>query len=379
MSPSPIRVAVIGLGAWGTLAHLPSLRAHPDAEVVAVVERDERRLHQIAGRFGAPLALSTPDELWRQPDAFDAVVIATPTDTHHAIALPALALGKHVLCEKPLAFDVDQAQAMADAARTAGVVTKLGFMFRFSPAIQRLKALLDEGYVGEVAAFQSHTMNAQFIDPVTPIHWKMRRERASGGVFAEYGAHAIDLAAWLVGPIDRVVAQARTATPQRPDASGAMVAVDVDDAAAWLATFASGAQGSFETSWSTLPVGGGGVRVYGTRGSLAWQPDPGLRTSEQLIGATIDHPEPEVLMEFETDSCAAINGEHATHSIGVSADYNDRLIGSFLSDIRQGHGTGPTFSDGLRTQAVLSAIQRSLDSRRWELVTGRSEVAVHSR
>ncbi len=372
MTMSPIRVAVIGLGAWGTLAHLPSLRAHPDAEVVAVVERDERRLHQIAGRFGAPLALSTPDELWRQPDAFDAVVIATPTDTHHAIALPALALGKHVLCEKPLAFDVDQAQAMADAARTAGVVTKLGFMFRFSPAIQRLKALLDEGYVGEVVAFQSHTMNAQFIDPVTPIHWKMRRERASGGVFAEYGAHAIDLAAWLVGPIDRVVAQARTATPQRPDASGAMVAVDVDDAAAWLATFASGAQGSFETSWSTLPVGGGGVRVYGTRGSLAWQPDPGLRTSEQLIGATIDHPEPKVLLEFPADPDSRDTADEVRRSIGISAEYNDQLIASFLSDIRIARGTGPDFADGRRAQAVLAAIQRSLGTQEWESVRAES-------
>ena len=359
MSTSPIRVAVVGLGAWGTLAHLPSLQAHPDAEAVAVVERDERRLREVAGRFGVPLALSTPDDLWRRQDAFDAVVIATPTDTHHAIALPALALGKHVLCEKPLAFDVDQARDMADAARTAGVVTKLGFMFRFSPAIQRMRALLAEGYAGEVVAFQNHTMNAQFIDPATPIHWKMRRDRANGGVFAEYGAHAIDLAAWLVGPIDRVVAQARTATPQRPDASGAMVAVDVDDAAAWLATFASGAQGSFETSWSTLPVGGGGVRVYGTRGSLAWQPDPGLRTSERLIGATVDQPEPEVLLEYRTQFPAA-PGE--ARSIGVSADYNDRLIASFIGDVRRTQGSGPDFDDGLRAQRVLAALQASLET-----------------
>ncbi len=368
MPTSPIRVAVIGLGAWGTLAHLPSLRAHPDAEVVAVVERDERRLSEVAGRFGVPLALSTPDELWRRQDAFDAVVIATPTETHHDLTLPALALGKHVLCEKPLAFDVDQARAMAEAAREAGVVTKLGFMFRFSPAIQRMKALFDEGYIGDVVAFQSHTMNAQFIDPATPIHWKMRRDQANGGVFAEYGAHAIDLAAWLVGPIDRVVAQARTITPRRPDASGALVAVDVDDAAAWLAAFVSGAQGSFETSWSTLPVGGGGVRLYGTRGSLAWQPDPGLRTSERLFGATVDSPGPEVLLEFGTDPGAASDVEQSTHSIGISADYNDRLIGSFLSDIRLGHSTGPDFSDGLRTQMVLSAVQRSLASRQWEAV-----------
>lgn len=368
MLTSPIRVAVIGLGAWGTLAHLPSLHAHPNAKVVAVVDRDESRLRDAAARFGVPLALTTADELWRRADAFDAVVIATPTDTHRDLALSALALGKHILCEKPLAFNVGQARAMVDAATVAGVVTKLGFMFRFSLAIQRMKALLDEGYVGEIVAFQSHTMNGQFIDPRSPIHWKMRRDRANGGVFAEYGAHAIDLASWLVGPIDRVVAQARTITPRRPDGLGGFVAVDVDDAAAWLAGFASGAQGSFETSWSTLPVGGGGVRVYGTTGSLAWQPDPGLRTSERLVGATIDLPEPTVLLTYETAHGTANEADATARSIGISADYNDGLIASFLSDIRLGRGTGPDFADGLRVQSVLAAIQRSLDAQQWDAV-----------
>ena len=378
MTNSPIRVAVIGLGAWGTLAHLPSLRAHPDADVVAVVERDESRLRGVAARFGVPLALTTADALWRQADAFDAVVIATPTDTHRDLALAALALGKHILCEKPLAFDVGQARAMVDAASAAGVVTMLGFMFRFSPAIQRMKVLLDEGYAGEIVAFQSHTMNGQFIDPTTPIHWKMRRDRANGGVFAEYGAHAIDLASWLVGRIDRVVAQARTLTPGRPDGSGASVVVDVDDAAAWLVEFASGAQGSFETSWSTLPVGGGGVRVYGTRGSLAWQPDPGLRTSERLIGATIDRPEPAVLLAYETVHGPRNEDEITARSIGISADYNDGLIASFLSDIRRAHGTGPDFADGLRVQEALAAIQRSLAVRQWEPVSMESGRDRHS-
>ncbi len=368
MSTSSIRVAVIGLGAWGALAHLPSLYAHPDAEIVAVVERDQSRLREAAARFDVPLVLATAEQLWQRADAFDAVVIATPTDTHHDLALPTLALGKHLLCEKPLAFDVEQARAMVAAARTAGVVTKLGFMFRFSPAIQRLKVLLDEGYVGEIVTFQSHTMNGQFIDPETPIHWKMQRDRANGGVFAEYGAHAIDLASWLVGPVERVVAQARTITPQRPDSSGTGSTVDVDDAAAWLVEFASGAQGSFETSWSTLPIGGGGVRVYGTRGSLAWQPDPGLRTSDRLVGATVDHPEPATLFQYETSNGNAIAADDVSRSIGISADYNDGLIASFLLDIRTGRGTDPDFVDGLRSQEVLAAIQRSLGSGQWEPV-----------
>lgn len=364
MPSSPVRVAVIGLGAWGTLAHLPALARRPDAALTAVVDSDPRRVHDAAQRYAVPLGPISADELWDRADAFDAVVIATPTDTHCALALRAIALGKHVLCEKPLAFDVGQAEVMADAATSAGVVTKLGFMFRCSPAIARMKALIDEGYVGDIVAFQSHTMNAQFVDPTTPIHWKMRRDRANGGVAVEYGAHAIDLAHWLVGPIGRVIAQAATITAERPDGSDRPVPVDVEDVASWLVEFTGGAQGSFETSWSTLPVGGGGVRVYGTRGSLAWQPDPTLRESERLIGATVDAPDPAVLLEYRTRFLAADDDQ----SIGIAADYNDRLVDSFIADVRRGRSSGPEFGAGLRAQQVLAALQTSLGSGQWASV-----------
>ena len=195
----------------------------------------------------------------------------------------------------------------------------------------------------------------------------MRRERANGGVATEYGAHAMDLALWLVGPIRRVVAQAATLTGTRPDAAGHAVPVAVEDLATWLVEFANGAAGSFLTSWSTLPVGGGGVRVYGTRGSLAWQPDPTLRASEQLIGATVDAPEPATLLDYHTRFPAADGDDR---SIGISADYNDRLVASFIEAIRSDRNNGPDFTDGLRAQRVLAALGASLDSGQWAAVDG---------
>ncbi len=114
----------------------------------------------------------------------------------------------HVLCEKPLAYDLVQAKEMVRAARDYGKVGKMGFLFRSSPVVSRMRQLVDEGYVGPVQLFESRSVNAQFIDPTRPLHWKMQRARANGGVFAEYGSHAIDLAHWFGGPMTKVVAPA---------------------------------------------------------------------------------------------------------------------------------------------------------------------------
>ena len=306
-----------------------------------------------------PWAVSSPEELWSRANMIDALVVATPTDTHEDVVMTAAGHGKHVLCEKPLGFTMNQAQAMFAATDAAAVVARMGFVFRFSPAVQRMKALVTAGSIGRLVAFQSQTMNAQFVDPRTPLHWKMLLERAGGGVSVEYGIHAIDLALWLGGPIAEVVARGTTIVDRRPDSIGTLTDVRTEDAASWLATYASGAQAVFDTSWSTLPIGGGGIRLYGTQGSLAWQPDISLRLSETLVGATMDHPTPTILERYETSQ---------PDGLGISSDYNDRLVASFIHDVRTGERTGPTFDDGMRAQSVLEAIRKSMRSRQWEAV-----------
>ncbi len=249
------------------------------------------------------------------------------------------------------------------AARGAGVVAKLGFLMRFSPVVARMKVLVDEGYVGELRGFEFHSVNAQFIDPDRPRHWKMERSRANGGAFAEYGSHGIDLALWFGGPISQVVAHGVTAIPERPLPGGGRGDVDVDDMTAWIGVYANGGDATFRTGWSSLPIGGGGVRIYGSRGSLAWQPDPTTRRSELLIGATVDSPEPTVLLDHTPEHDAAIDS--GPFPLGLFARYNAGLIDSFVGDIRAGRATGPTFNDGLEVQRVLTAIRASLDEGRW--------------
>lgn len=366
MGENRLRVAIIGMGAWGTRAHLPAFAARADVEVVAIVDARTEALPAIAEQYGIPHTFSDAASLFRGVNGLDAVVLVTPTETHHDLVLQALAAGAHVLCEKPLAYDVPQADAMMAALRARGRFGKVGFLFRFSPVVERMKQLIEAGYIGDVQLFEGMTLNAQFIDPARPLHWKMRRAHANGGVFVEYGSHTIDLALWLGGPMDRIVGHGATFIAERFTEGGAPGRVDVDDASSWIGTYRGGGEALFRTGWASLPIGGGGVRVYGSRGSLAWQLDPTTRRSEQLVAATIDDPEPRVLLDFTPPYDPAIDA--GSFPLGLLARYNARLVERFVADIRANSNTGPSFADGLAAQRVLAALRMSLDESRWVAV-----------
>ena len=359
----PVRVAIIGLGLWGEHAHLPEFAARDDVEVAAVVEPNLSRARDAAARFGVGRVEEDAGNLFRDPGGVDAVVIATPDDTHRDLALAAFGAGVHVLCEKPLAYDLSQAIEMERAAQASARVAKLGFLSRFSPVLQRMKRLVDEGFIGGVNVFESHTVNAQFIDPAHTLHWKMRRERANGGVSVEYGSHGIDLALWFGGPIRRVVGHGSILIPERRTDTGERRRVDVDDVSSWIAEYASGGEASFRMGWASLPVGGGGVRIYGSRGSLAWVQDLTGRRSETLLAATVDRPEPRVLFEFAPPHDARF--DDGEFPLGLYARYNAGLVDSFVADIKAGRATSPSFADGLAVQRVLTALRISLDEGRW--------------
>lgn len=363
MAEDQLRIAIIGMGAWGTRAHLPALAARDDVEVVAVADPRVDTTRAAAEQFNVTRIFTDVDTLFHETPGLDAVVIATPTGTHRELVLRAFDAGVHVLCEKPLAYDLAQARILADAAQSSGRVGKIGFLFRFSPVVARMKELVDAGYIGDVQLFESITLNAQFVDPQKPLHWKMQRERANGGVFVEYGSHSIDLALWFGGPIARVVAHGVTLISERTAGDGARRHVNGDDASSWIATYRSGGEALFRTGWASFPVGGGGLRVYGSRGSLAWQLDPTTRRSERLIAATVDDPEPKTLLDFTPPFDAKIDA--GASPLGLSARYNARLVESFVRDVRAGRASGPSFADGLAAQQVLSAIRTSLDEDRW--------------
>ncbi len=361
MAESRVRIGIIGLGAWGSRAHLPAFASLPGVEVVAVADPDEPAVRRAADSFGIGRVETDPGRLLLDPEGLDAVVIATPDDTHRDLAIAAFDAGLHVLCEKPLARTVGDAEEMVAAAERSGKVAKIGFLFRHSPVVIRMHEVLTQGLIGEVQAFEHVGVNAQFADPRRPLHWKMQRKHANGGVFVEYGAHTIDLAHWFGGPIRRVVAHAVTLVPERPLIAGGTGTVDGDDLASWIGEYASGGQALFRSGWASLPVGTGGMRVYGSSGTLLWEQRG--RASEALLIATRDDPEPRTLLEYDPPYDPAADG--GAFPLGIYSRYNRYLAESFVNDIRSGRATGPTFADGLAAQRVLAAIRTSLDEERW--------------
>ena len=374
MAGSRLQIGIVGLGAWGARAHLPAFASMPDVEVGAVADPDEAAVRRAADAFGIHRIETDAGRLLGNPGSLDAVVIATPDDTHRDLVIAAFDAGLHVLCEKPLARTVGDAEQMVAAAERAGRIAKIGFLFRHSPVVVRMHELVAQGLIGEVQAFEHVGVNAQFADPGRPLHWKMQRKHANGGVFVEYGAHTIDLALWFGGPIRRVVAHAVTLVPERPLATGGTEPVNGDDLASWIGEYASGGQALFRSGWASLPVGTGGMRVYGSAGTLLWEQHG--RASEALLIATHDDPEPRTLLEYVPPHDPAV--DDGLFPLGIYARYNRNLAASFVNDIRAGCSTAPTFADGLAAQHVLAAIRVSLDEDRWVDIPGTDERVVRT-
>jgi predicted dehydrogenase len=354
-----LRVGIIGAGLWARRAHLPAFTHAAGVEVTAISDPDHARAKELARDFGVSLTFADHRELLAA--GVDAISLVAPDDVHHAIALAALEARLPVLCEKPLAREMEEAADLARRAEAAGVVTKMGFCFRYSPALRHLRDLVAAGRVGRPHTLVIVSQNPQFIDPAAPLHWKMERARAGGGVFVEYGVHSLDLARWIVGEVREVCANARTVVVERPDpASGRPRPMDTDDVCSWLASLDGGAEAVFHASWVSLPQSGGDVAVYGDRGALVYQRLDEPWPFGELSSATLADP---VLRPVAVPPSLTAGLEWATT---WRECFMGALVRRFVAEVT---GTapveGPTFADGYRAQLGLAAIATSLTERRW--------------
>jgi predicted dehydrogenase len=347
-----IRGAVIGAG--GVIARLRHIPAFQEAsryglaEIVAICDPIEPALHEAGDQFGIGSADRYRDyrEVLARDDV-DAVTIATPNSLHEPIAVAALAAGKHVMCEKPLALSLDGARRMAAAAHEAGRVTAVNHRYRWVPAARYLKELLDNGEAGEIRQIFLNYFNGLVADPSTPLQWRQTRAEG-GGVLADIGSHLIDLSLWWLGPIARVRCDLRTFTPARPAAGGGTAAVDVDDAATCQLEFACGAVGVMNASGVCWGRGNHQrVEIYGTKGGIVYEIDaPADRGGDRLqvcFGAA----------QHRTAGMAEarIFPRHEATPLDPFLD--------FFRAIRDGRAAAVTFDDAVRVQAVLDAAERS--------------------
>ena len=348
--------------AWRNVASFFDLPCRP--RMAAICGRDPDALAAAEARLGWP-ATETDWKRLVQRDDVALVDVCTPGSSHADIAIAALAAGKHVLCEKPLANTVEEAKAMAAAADRAaarGVRAMVGFNFRRVPAVALARELVAAGRLGAIRHVRAAYLGAHLLDPEHPLIWRLQAEEAGSGALGDLGAHAIDLAQYLAGDrIAGVSGLTETFVRERPlpGGGGARGPVTVDDAAVFIARFAGGAVGSFEASrFATGHDEGLAVELNGELGSLVWE----LGAFNEL--RFFDTGEDEATQGFRRIQVTRSAHPYAAawwpegHTIGYEHTFTHE-VRDLLEAIGAGRDPAPSFADGLQVQQVLDAVQRS--------------------
>jgi predicted dehydrogenase len=382
-SPTPeLRIAMVGhsfmgaahSAAWRTVGHVFPLPLQPRMQVL--VGRRPTATVEAAARLGWQ-ETSTD---WRTAvtrDDIDVVDIVTPGDSHAEIALAALAAGKHVLCEKPLANTVEQARRLAAAAAVGPGLAMVGFNYRRVPALALAHELIAAGRIGTVRHVRAQYLQDWLVDPLFPLAWRLQAERSGSGALGDLGAHIVDLAEFLTGStVSSVCGLTETFVTSRPlpAAAGAGLtgvggteqgAVTVDDAALFVARFAGGIVGTFEaTRFASGRKNAMAIEINGSKGTLAFEleslneltffeggDDPATEGFRRILVTESVHP----YLQAWWPPGHIIGWEHSfTHEM------RDLVVA-----IAAGTPVRPDFADGLRVQKVLQAVEDSARDRRW--------------
>ena len=357
---------MLGAGAWAEFAHLPGFKRDTRCEVVAIADPIVERAQAFAERFGIPSVYDTHEALIARED-IDLVDVCTPSATHFPLSWAALEAGKHVLCEKPVAYDYTETRRAAAFAEQQGVRTKLGFTFRYSPAMQYMKQLIDDGFVGTPFIFNGYEQNSQWLDPQTPLrqvdHLADQSEIQVSSLEG-YGAPIMDLAHLFMGSrFAEVVGTMKNFIPERVvRATGTMMRMNIDDGDVFIGNFANGGFGTIQTSFVTVGnYPGLEARVYGSKGALICRLVEENGICESLKGATaeqVEFREMEVPAHFYPPGGSK---EESWRSL-----FYANLVSSFITEILSDDaGNQGNFVDGAHVQELINAVERSCRERRW--------------
>lgn len=332
-------------------------------EMVALAGRTPDKLAAAAARLGWRYTETDWKELIRRPDV-DIVDICTPGDTHAEIAIAALAAGKHVLCEKPLANSVAEAVAMtaaAERARAGGVRSMVGFNYRRVPAVALARELVADGRLGTIRHVRGQYLQDWLTDPDHPMVWRLDRDRAGSGALGDIGAHVVDTAQFITGQyLTGVSALTETFVRDRPGGT-----VTVDDAATFVARTDGGALATFEaTRFAAGRKNALRIEVNGSAGSLAFDFEAMNELwfhDHTLDGRTAGFRRIQVT---EPDHPYVGAWWPPGHLLGYEHTFTHE-IADLLSAISAGTDPAPSFADGLQVQRVLAAVAASAATGGW--------------
>ena len=348
-----------------------------EARLVVAADESEGRARVAVDQLGFERA--TTD--WREviaDSAVDAVSITAPNHLHREVALAAAAAGKHFWCEKPVGRSAGETADVAAAAESAGVRTIVGFNYRQAPAVQHAARLISSGALGPIRQYRSQFVAGYAANPQGALSWRFLRATAGQGVLGDLMSHAADMAQFLLGPIERVVAHVETTVTERPlpggegthftvVEGGQLAPVENEDTVLSVVRFESGVAGTIEASRVTVgPQARYTFEVNGERGAVSWDFE---RMNELLVYLPLENGDSgysRVLMGPEHPPYA-----HFQPGAGLAMGYDDLKVieaALFLDSVVDGVQREPGVREALAAARVLEAMERSGASGAWEPV-----------
>ncbi|MGA0324945.1 MAG: Gfo/Idh/MocA family protein [Ilumatobacteraceae bacterium] len=388
VSRKVLGIGVVGFG-WMGMAHSRSAariaslfpEREFDTRLVICGDNVSERREQAVDGFGFASASADWESVVDHPDV-DVVYVTAPNMMHEEVATAAATAGKAVFCEKPVGGTPDQTVRIEAAARAAGVITGVGYNYRWAPLVRHAKNLIDSGALGEITNYRGRFFSMYGADPMGLLSWRFLVDEAGYGVSSDILSHSVDLATMLVGPITRVSGTMETFIQDRPlpkaggthydrgspgDPTGA---VTNEDYAAAMVTFANGARGTFESSRAIIgPESQMAFDIYGTKGALRWN----LETMNELDVFIVD--ESETAPRGYTKVYAGDRYPYHGHFVPGDANaigYEDLKVienYEFLTAVAKGQQHAPGFAEALDYVSFQSAWLRSCDSGSWEDVS----------
>jgi predicted dehydrogenase len=375
MSKPKLRIGLIGSGFMGkahAFGYTNAARVFDlpyDLELHTLADIND----EVASKAAAALGFSRATSDWRamvaDPD-IDVVNITSPNALHKVMALTAIAAGKHVYCEKPLAPLAADALEMTEAAETAGVKTQVGFNYLCNPMLGLARDMIGAGELGDIRGYRGVHAEDYMANSAGPFTF--RHDAAGGGALADIGSHALATAEFLLGatagPITRVMGDCVTMIAERPDGKGGMRRVEVDDVGRAFLRFASGATGSIEGNWiSTGRKMQHDFEVYGAKGALVFSQE---RFNELHFYSTEDRQGRQGFRRIESGPdhppyglfCVA-----AGHQLGFN-DLKAIEVAGFLDAVAGRRPEPFNFRAGLRIQTLVETIHASSRSGAWQEV-----------
>jgi predicted dehydrogenase len=387
MTRTPLGVGIAGFGWMGrvhtqayarVLHHFPQLTVAP--QLVSVADEVPGRAEGAAEQFG----FTTPTRDWHEvaaDPAVAAVSIAAPNFLHREIGVAMAKAGKHIWIEKPVGLTGDDARAVADAVKEAGVMGAVGFNYRNAPAVAAAKEMIDRGELGIVTHVRFRLFSDYAAHPEGALSWRFERERGGSGVLGDLAAHGVDLARYLLGEIDTLVADTAIFLPERGRPTGAtaghtrasggeMGPVENEDYVTSLLRFASGARGVLEASRVSVGEQNNyGFEIHGTKGAVFWD----FRRMNEL-GVSVG-----TAYQDQSVSTILVGPAHGFYGAfqpgaATSMGYDDLKVieaYQFLRSIADGTPHGATLDDAVASAAALDAMARSAATGGWVPVRSR--------